>query len=624
MIRKSTKGWLLSINLFVITLFAVTVPVSAEEQGPVHQLQDDMTEPVFSYEDAIHETVYVQSDLDTDRNGEPDRIAVDIIRPSETEDGLEVPVIMDASPYYERIGRGNESEIKDTDGDGVNDQFPLFYDNYFVPRGYAVVLPDMVGTNNSDGCPTTGGPEETESIKVVVEWLNGNATAYTEDGQEVTADWTTGKVGMIGKSYDGTLANGVASTGVEGLETIVPIGAISSWYDYYRYGGLIYWRNGPSGLANAVVNSERREACAGVREEMSQDADDETGDYNEFWDARNYVPNADNVEASVFLIHGLNDFNVKPKHFMQWWGELSANNVPRKIWLTQTGHVDPFDFRRDEWVNTLHRWFDHWLLDVNNGIMEEPMAEIERGTGEWETYETWPAADARETKIRLAPANEAAPGTLTTGPVPGNFDQFFSNDPNQSESDMIENAFTESENRLMFLSPELEEEVRFSGTPSVEVRSNVDMEDAGLTALIVDYGSDERIQHTNRGEGIRTLDEENCWGESTENDDACYKQTEIVTHESPYEIVTRGWMDAKNWKTLSYEALLKPDKNYHFRFDLHPEDYVFKPGHRIGVVIASSDRRYTSSFSEPVEFEVSLGQSTVTLPVVGGKKELGF
>ncbi|GGC96002.1 X-Pro dipeptidyl-peptidase [Thalassobacillus devorans] len=624
MIKASAKGWLLSINLFIIALFAVTAPVSAEEQGSAHQLQDGVTEPVFSYEDAIRETVYVESDLDTDRNGEPDRIAVDIIRPSETEDGLEVPVIMDASPYYERLGRGNESEIKDTDGDGVNDQFPLFYDNYFVPRGYAVVLPDMVGTNNSGGCPNTGGPEETESIKAVVEWLNGNAPAYTEDGVEVTADWTTGKVGMIGKSYDGTLANGVASTGVEGLETIVPIGAISSWYDYYRYGGLIYWRNGPSGLANAVVSSERREACAGVREEMAQEADDETGDYNQFWDERNYVPDADNVEASVFLIHGLNDFNVKPKHFMQWWEELSANDVPRKIWLTQTGHVDPFDFRRDEWVNTLHRWFDHWLLDIDNGIMDEPMADIERGKDEWETYETWPADEARETKIRLAPADDESPGTLTTGPVRGNFDQFFINDPSQSESDMAANEFTESENRLMFLSPELEEEVRFSGTPSVEIRSNVDMEDAGLTALIVDYGSDERINHTNRGEGIRTLDVEDCWGESIEGDDACYKQTEIVTHEAPYEIVTRGWMDAKNWKSLSYEEWLKPDKNYHFRFDLHPEDYVFKPGHRIGVVIASSDRRYINAYDESVEFEVSLGQSTVTLPVVGGKQELGF
>lgn len=38
---------------------------------------------------------------------------------------------------------------------------------------------------------------------------------------------------MIGKSWDATIANGVAATGVKGLKTIVPIAGISSWYDYY-------------------------------------------------------------------------------------------------------------------------------------------------------------------------------------------------------------------------------------------------------------------------------------------------------------------------------------------------------------------------------------------------------
>jgi predicted acyl esterase len=74
----------------------------------------------------------------------------------------------------------------------------------------------------------------------VIDWLNGRNTARTGDGTPVQATWTTGAVGMIGKSYDGTLANGVAATGVQGLRTIVPISAISSWYDYTRSGGVPY------------------------------------------------------------------------------------------------------------------------------------------------------------------------------------------------------------------------------------------------------------------------------------------------------------------------------------------------------------------------------------------------
>ena len=44
---------------------------------------------------------------------------------------------------------------------------------------------------------------------------------------------------MIGTSYNGTLPIAVASTGVEGLEAIVPISAISDWYDYYRANGMV-------------------------------------------------------------------------------------------------------------------------------------------------------------------------------------------------------------------------------------------------------------------------------------------------------------------------------------------------------------------------------------------------
>src|SRR5699024_803644 len=101
--------------------------------------------------------------------------------------------------------------------------------------------------------------------------------AWNEDGQEVTADWSTGKVGMIGKSYDGTLANGAAARGIEGLETIVPIGAISSWYDYYLYGGIQFYLNGPAGLSKTVTNSESINHCAPIREELTVGSDGTTG-----------------------------------------------------------------------------------------------------------------------------------------------------------------------------------------------------------------------------------------------------------------------------------------------------------------------------------------------------------
>src|SRR5947207_1334490 len=102
---------------------------------------------------------------------------------------------------------------------------------------YAVPDVDSLGTGGSTGCPTSGARNEQAGAKAVVDWLNGRARGWAPDGTPVTATWSTGNVGMIGQSYDGTLPNMAAATGVKGLKAIVPIAGISSWYDYYRANG---------------------------------------------------------------------------------------------------------------------------------------------------------------------------------------------------------------------------------------------------------------------------------------------------------------------------------------------------------------------------------------------------
>ena len=112
--------------------------------------------------------------------------------------------------------------------------------SYFNSRGYASVFCGGLGTRGSQGFNCCGSPEETAAFKAVIDWLNGRCRAFTNltDNIEIRADWCTGKVAMSGKSYLGTMCIAVASTGVEGLETIIPEAAISNWYDYYRCNGL--------------------------------------------------------------------------------------------------------------------------------------------------------------------------------------------------------------------------------------------------------------------------------------------------------------------------------------------------------------------------------------------------
>src|SRR4051812_10002942 len=240
---------------------------AAQAQGPV--LENGKTKAVYDYTKAVRERVFIpQPGIDQDRDGKMDFVTVDILRPAEGSATNKMPAIIDPSPYYTTVCRGNESQcMADWNGDNVNDRWPLFYDNYFVPRGYAYVLAQMNGTGyTEEGCPMHGGPGDIAGEKSVVDWLNGRVKAYsaTLDAagkptntpdltKEVAATWHNGSSGMIGKSYDGTLSNGVAATGVAGLKTIVPVSAISAWYNYSRTGGVCQNTNYPGGPLNVEV-----------------------------------------------------------------------------------------------------------------------------------------------------------------------------------------------------------------------------------------------------------------------------------------------------------------------------------------------------------------------------------
>src|SRR5689334_8539049 len=421
------------VRVVVALAGALTLtPIPATAATPAFSLSGGVSAPIHSMADAVRETVYVVTGLDVDGDGTPDRVTADIIRPSTTG---RVPVIMEASPYYQSTGRGNESEVKTYDSAGVPVKFPLFYDNYFVPRGYAVVLVDFLGTNRSRGCVDVGGQSEIASGTAVIDWLNGRRTGYSTLTGSTTksASWSTGAVGMIGKSWDGSIANGVAATGIDGLKTIVPIAGISSWYDWFRSDGVAYDSySSPTGLGSQFENSNARSRCGAVRTQMNNGSP-ANGDYTAMWQARDFVRNASRVKASIFAVHGQNDLNVKTLQFGQFWDAVPAS-VPKKLWFSQTAHVDPFDFRRGEWVATLHRWFDRWLLNVPNGIENEPQVSAERAPDQWEDDQTWPPSGTVSTVLR--------PSSSGLGTTPGSGTGAFTDNGSGTPSNWLSGSNT--------------------------------------------------------------------------------------------------------------------------------------------------------------------------------------
>jgi len=389
----------------------------------------DRLDPVrFSYDDAVVEHFQVP----TRKNPPtcmpavsiatcPDTIWVDVVRPNTK---TTVPTIMMSSPYFNTNGRGFKGQRKIPHQTGPNPPdepltgFPEWYDEYFVPRGYAFAAMDLRGSRNSTGCQTYGDRDEVTDAVDVVDFLAEQA-------------WSNGKIGMTGGSYDGTIANGAAAEAPisakhpEALAAIIPIRAIDAWYDYHFFNGVqssshlltpgSFTVLGPptdtpnSGTDDVLfpLHVAERIACVATFGAIAaagyaspyQDAD------APFWAERDFVKDAAGFKAATFIIHGLFDFNVKPHNAGYLWSALPAS-LPKKLWLINgdhfdprcpseetcaaSGHAVPFPIA-DRYVEANHRWWLQFLKGVEAGALAAPV-EVQRRDGSFAASPTYPAA----------------------------------------------------------------------------------------------------------------------------------------------------------------------------------------------------------------------------------------
>jgi X-Pro dipeptidyl-peptidase len=593
----------------------VTNEASANLAAPgIPTFIDGRAQPTFAGEAVIREDVWVEAPVDSDFDGTNDLVHVEVARPESTEtESVKIPAVYAPSPYYaggnpitnhdvdvelyvpgkrgRDIDRRDASQPTRTEADtdavteGGGPQIgPSRYENYFVPRGFAYVYAESLGSGESTGCPTSGGLNETIGAKAVVDWLNGRASARDADGDVAVADWTTGKVGMMGVSYNGTLPNAVASTGVEGLETIVPIAAISSWYDYYRANGAVVAPGTFQGedtdvLAEYVLTRENPDVCRPVIDGLVRDQDRITGDYSKFWAERDYMRDVGKVDASVLVTHGLNDWNVKTKQAGQWYEALAARSIPRKIVLHQSGHTDGrIPVGEARWFDLLNQWMSRWLYDVDNGIEDGPKALIQREDRSLVEYADWPDPQAVTTVISLGASGDNSIGSLELDSTRGGepVQERIIDDASYDAAELA--AMPQSPHRLVYQSQAVTEPVRLSGTPKLSLRLSFDEPAANVSAGLIDY----------RPDGTAFL-------------------------------ITEGWTDPQNRKSISSTFSITPGTPYDIDFDMQPDDYVFQAGSKIGVVLLSSDYEYTLRPDPGTKLMLDTSKSEVLLPIVGGR-----
>ncbi|MEU2433419.1 Xaa-Pro dipeptidyl-peptidase [Streptomyces sp. NPDC007861] len=636
---RAVRTWGAAV-LAVSLLAALPAPAAQADATPALSITGEETQPVFSRADAIYQQVDIETEVDSDGDGRRDTVRMRILRPKETDAGLDVATIIEASPYWAG-GNDVQNHNVDLDEDGLpagrrlalGEQTPGlvdpyappaalarsgpsvvwsgYTDNYFLPRGYAVAQLDSLGSGGSTGCPTSGGRNETLGAKAAVDWLNGRARGWDPDGRPVGAAWSTGDAAMMGISYNGTLPTAVATTGVEGLKAIVPISGISSWYDYYRAGGGVVAPGGFQGedadvLAKYVYTRADQEICKPVLDRLTAGQDRVTGDFTRFWQERDYLKDARKIKAGVFVVHGGNDWNVKTQHFGQLWEALKKHHVPRKLWLHQAGHVNPMPLRMEEWLDQLHQWFDHFLYGLDNGALTAPRVDVEQADFSWRQQREWPAPGTRDLTLRL---NEG--GRLS--PLPGKLVRQTMTDTGRTvpAERLVTGPDTTRTDRLAHTTGPLPADLRVNGVPEVSVRASLAGSSPYVTALLVDYGPDTRALAGT----VTDTTQQICYGEGVPGDTGCAYRTRHRTETTDFKIVSRGWADIRNRHSAEWQTPVVEGREYRLEWGMQPQDYVFKKGHRLGVVLISTDHDYTLRHPAGTELAVRAGLSSVTLPV---------
>ena len=577
------------------------MPVFAEGQAQI----------VPAFQDAdrwIREELWVETEFDSDGDGDRDRVHVAVVRPEQTEtEGLKVPVVYESSPYFagtapldlgyfwnvrQEVGgppptRSPAPSVRTRAQPGISGSQVATW----VPRGFAVVHSEAPGTGLSEGCPTVGDRYEALAPKAVIDWLNGRARGFAavDGNEEVMAEWSTGKVGMTGTSYNGTIPVAAATTGVEGLEAIIPVAPNNSYYRYYRSNGLVRSPGGYLGedidVLYDFINSGDpggRSSCnATYRDgEMAAGQDRVTGDYNEFWATRDMMNDLDGIQAATLMSHAFNDWNVMPEHSVKVYEYLKAKGVPAQAYFHQGGHGGPPP------LELMNRWFTRYLYGIENGVEDDPKAWIVREDDERTEptpYPDYPNPAASPAVLRLT-AGGVQTGGLSLQSRPGQGTETLVDNFSFGGRTLAQAEWTE--HRLLYATPELREDVHISGTSRIHIRLAANQPAANLSIWLV---------------SLPWLDGRFSRG----------------------GVITRGWADPQNHNSLTESEPLVPGEYYELEFELQPDDQIVPRGQRIGLMIFSSDREFTLWPDPGTALTVDLDGTSVEIPVVGGVEALG-
>jgi predicted acyl esterase len=518
------------------------------------------------------------------RDGVP--VAVDIYRPDAPG---KFPALLGMSPYGKAIqtlpypfpqpAPDFTDEFKTALWDG---NIEAGQTNEILARGYAHVIGDMRGTGDSEGEHDGDTKQEGEDYHDVVEWLAQQA-------------WCDGNIGGIGMSYYAMVQVAAALEQPPHLKAIAPFfwhermvapnGIISPMH-YWLYDG----RDGTSGYApRNVVSRLVKTVPKADLERLVQNTLDRNPDLP--YDARLWklliYPN----KNPLCFDHLVEQFN--PEYF-KWvrpdygerikipvllgafgphsgFGLYQALKSPRKLVMWSPQEYEPRPWRTG--IDTVLRWYDHWLKGIDTGIMEEPPIKLFiMGANQWRYENEWPPARTQRTEYYLRSWERLSPEPEVANDFPDSY---------------LQEPIFVSRRRgsLEYLSDPLPEDVEVTGNVVLYLYAAIDQDDTNWRVRLTDVNEN----------GIETT--------------------------SPHSL-TEAWLRA-SYRRLDERAStpnrpvlsgrperVVPGEIYEYAFTLPEMSNVFKAGHRIKLDISSMNSGKDPD-AHTAAYVLSISKSTV-------------
>lgn len=596
----------------------------------------------FNCHDVIREVVYVESRIDSDQDGLPDLVKVNIIRPR--YEG-KIPAVMTASPYHQGTNdkasdkalynmnvdlevkephtiQVEEPQLELVDPVGsaqlvseaeetlthINSSYTL--NDYLLARGFANLYVSGLGTKDSQGLMTNGDYRQIEAYKNVIDWLNGRCRAFTDHSRQrqIKADWSNGKVATTGLSYLGTMSNGLATTGVDGLEVIIAEAGISSWYNYYRENGLVTSPGGYPGedfdsLAELTYSRALRAgdylrhhaAHVADLEEVKKQLDRKTGDYNQFWHDRNYLLQADKVKAEVVFTHGSQDWNVKPLHVYQMFQALPAN-IKKHLFYHNGAHVYLNNWQSIDFRESMNALLSKKLLGYDSSY-ELPTVIWQDNTGEqsWTSLEDFGNQTAQRT-FPLGDGEKVIQNRYATE----DYERY-----GKAYPTFLTDLYQDKAQQVTIDLP-IEEDLHLNGKARLHLRLQSSTNKGLLSAQLMELGSKKYLQPYPAVLSVRTLD--NGRYHMLDN------LTELPFKEAGQRVITKGYLNLQNRHDLLQVEPLTPGEWMEFDFELQPTIYKLEKGTTLRLVLYTTDFEITVRDQTDYQLTIDLANSSLTLP----------